>query len=107
MADGKVVILGDYDIGVDSEKTMAQSASVNLSGQEVRAIDKDGNVVGSVVTQITKERTVEVIVGTGDSVPKIGENFDDGKVISVSKNSSNSDFARYSVTTISFGNNAP
>lgn len=107
MGDGKVIIEGDYDIGVKSDRPMAQSASVNLSGQEVRAIDKDGNVVGSVITQITQEKTVEVILGQSDSAPKIGDNFDSGKVISVSLNSSNSDFARYSVTTIAFGNYPP
>ena len=104
MADGKVIILGDYDIGADSQETMAQSVSSNLSGQEVRAIDKDGNVVGSVVTQIVREKTVEVICKTGETPPVIGADFDGGKVISVSQNSSNSDFARYSVTTIAFGN---
>ena len=99
---GKVVVIGNYDIGADSSKTMAQSVSKSTNGQETRAIDKDGNIVGVVISQIVSTRTIEMIMTPGELEPEIGADYDGGKVTDVQVNSSNSDFKRLTVTVTDY-----
>lgn len=96
-------IIGKGAFGADSSNTGAQSVTETKSVTETLALNKDGDVIGVALTQETTEKTVEVIVTSDANVPAIGDTFDGGTVTQVEKNSSNTDFQRYTVTTKIWG----
>lgn len=93
-----IKVLGQATFGVDSSKSGAQSVSENTSCTETVALNNEGDPIAVALSAKITEKTLEVIVTGDDSLPEIGENFEDGTVVAITKTSSNTDFQRYSVT---------
>jgi len=101
-----VIIKGKGTFGVQTAtQDLAQSLNDATSTNETLAINASGEIVGVALSQKTREMTVEVLVDADSAEPEIGGSYAGltGVVTAFTKTSSNTDFARYSVTVKSWG----
>lgn len=91
-------VIGKGSFGAQASSDMAQSVSVSESVTETTAKNSTGDIVGVALTEHVTETTIEVLATDGDEPPAIGEAYEGGVVTARSKTSSNTDFARWSVT---------
>ncbi len=96
----KVIGTG-YTFGADSDNPNAQSVSINATSDEAVALNNVGDPVAAALYNGQQEVSIELLATDGD-VPEIGSTITaNGKtfvITSVNLNSSNTDFARYSVS---------
>lgn len=91
-------VLGTGTFGAQASDTMAQSVNKSESVTETTAKNSTGDIVGVALTEHVTETTLEVLATGGSEPPSIGSTYEGGVVTARSIISSNTEFARWSVT---------